>query len=117
MRIIEPESLTWRPPVLAVSALTGAGLPELWQDILRHRAALEATGERSAKRRGQQVQWLRSMLEDRLMQSLRRHPQVRDLLPELERTVAEGRLTPTVAVDRILAEFGIVAPPEAGGDA
>ena len=117
MRIIEPESLTWRPPVLAVSALTGAGLPELWQEILRHRAALEATGERAAKRRGQQVQWLRSMLEDRLMQSLRRHPQVRDLLPELERTVAEGRLTPTVAVDRILAEFGIAATPEAGGDA
>ena len=46
------------------------------------------------------------MLEDRLMQSLRRHPQVRALLPELERAVAEGRLTPTVAVDRILAAFG-----------
>jgi LAO/AO transport system kinase len=109
LRIIEPESPTWRPPVLAVSALTGAGLPELWQEILRHRTALEATGERAAKRRRQQVQWLRSMLEDRLMQSLRRHPQVRALLPELELAVTEGRLTPTLAVERILAEFGIAA--------
>jgi LAO/AO transport system kinase len=109
MRIIEPESPTWRPPVVAVSALTGAGLPELWQTVLTHRARLEATGERAAKRRRQQVQWLRSMLEDRLMQALRQHPGVRALLPELERAVADDRLTPTLAVDRILAAFGIVA--------
>jgi LAO/AO transport system kinase len=107
MRIIEPESASWRPPVLAVSALTGAGLPELWGEVLRHRTALEATGERAAKRRRQQVQWLRTMLEDRLMQELRRHPRVRALLPELERAVAEDRLTPALAVDRILAAFAM----------
>ncbi len=45
LRIIEPETPTWRPSVWAVSGLTGAGLPELWQEIERHRAALEADGE------------------------------------------------------------------------
>ena len=66
LRIIEPESPSWRPPVLAVSALTGAGLPELWQEIGRHRESLEATGELAAKRRRQQVAWMWSMLEDPL---------------------------------------------------
>ena len=117
MRIIEPESASWRPPVLAVSALTGAGLPELWQEILRHRTALEATGERAAKRRRQQVQWLRSMLEDRLMQSLRRHPRVRALLPELERAVAEDRLTPTAGRRPDPGRVRHRTRPEAGGDA
>ena len=105
LRIIEPESPTWRPPVCAVSALTGAGLPELWQLIERHRAALGASGELAAKRQRQQVAWMWSMLDARLSAMLRRHPAVRALLPEVERAVGEARLTPTLAVDQILAAF------------
>lgn len=110
LRIVEPENPTWRPPVLAVSALTGAGLPELWAEVGRHRERLEATGERAAKRRRQQVRWMRALLEDRLLEALRRHPGLRGLLPGLEEAVAEGRLTPALAVDRALEAFGIAAP-------
>ena len=99
------ESPTWRPPVCAVSALTGAGLPELWQQIERHRAALDATGELAAKRQRQQVAWMWSMLDARLSATLRRHPAVRALLPGLEQAVADAQVTPTLAVDRILAAF------------
>ena len=110
LRIVEPESPTWRPVVCAVSALTGAGLPELWQQIVRHRTALAATGELEAKRRRQQVAWMWSMLDARLTTALRRHPAVRAQLPELERAVADARLTPTLAVERILAAFGHPGP-------
>lgn len=112
LRIIEPESPSWRPPVLMISALTGDGLEELWHEIGRHREKLGATGELAAKRQRQQVQWMRSMLEDRLMQALRRHPAVKGLLPELERAVAGGALTPTLAVERILHAFGVPDEPE-----
>jgi LAO/AO transport system kinase len=114
LRIIEPESPTWRPPVLAVSALTGDGLPELWRQVGRHRERLGATGELAARRRRQQVRWMWSMLEDRLLRALRHHPKVRGLLPELEGLVAEGRLTPTLAVERALSAFG-VAEQRPGG--
>lgn len=107
LRIIEPESASWRPPVLMVSALTGEGLEELWRQIGRHRERLTASGELAAKRRRQQVQWMWTMLDDRLMQALKLHPGVQTLLPELEQAVAEGRLTPTLAVERVLAAFGI----------
>lgn len=106
LRIIEPESPAWRPPVLLISALTGDGLPELWREIGRHRERLGAAGELAAKRQRQQVRWLRAMLEDRLMDALRHHPDVAALLPALERDVAAGTLAPSLAVDRILAAFG-----------
>jgi LAO/AO transport system kinase len=93
-----------------VSALTGEGLEELWGEIGRHRERLAASGELAAKRRRQQVQWMWAMLDHRLMQALQRHPVVRALLPELERSVAEGRLTPTLAVERVLTTFGIASP-------
>lgn len=107
LRIIEPESASWRPPVLMVSALTGEGLEELWRQIGRHRERLTASGELAAKRRRQQVQWMWTMLDDRLMQALKLHPGVQTLLPELEQAVAEGRLTPTLAVERVLTAFGV----------
>jgi LAO/AO transport system kinase len=109
LRIIEPESLGWRPPVLAVSALTGAGLPELWAAVDRHRERLEVSGELAAKRRRQQVAWMWSMLEDRLLRALKEQPRVQALLPELERAVADGRLTPALAVEQILDAFGVTA--------
>lgn len=107
LRILEPESPSWRPPVLRISALTGEGLEQLRREIARHRERLTATGELAAKRRRQQVQWLWSMLDDRLLQAFRSHPGVKGLLPELERAVAEGRLTPTLAAERALAAFGV----------
>jgi LAO/AO transport system kinase len=109
LRIIEPESPSWRPPVVMVSAFTGQGLAELWQEIGRHRLKLTDTGELQAKRRRQQVQWMWSMLEARLFAALRRHPEVRRLLPAMEEAVAAGQLTPTLAVERILGTFGVEA--------
>ena len=117
LRIIEPRSPAWAPPVLAVSALTGQGLDELWSQILRHREALAASGERAAVRREQQVRWFRSMLEARLLDELRRHPAVARLLPRLEALVAAGSLVPSLAVERTLAAFKGRSEAEADADA
>src|SRR5450830_1294740 len=45
LKILTPRSLHWFPPVLTYSGLTGAGLPELWQKILDHRTAMNASGD------------------------------------------------------------------------
>mgnify|MGYP001409819445 CR=1 FL=1 len=115
LRIIEPRSAAWQPPVRAVSALTGDGLDELWTEVLRHREALSASGERAATRRAQQVRWFRSMLEGRLLDRLRRHPAVARLLPQLEAEVAAGSLVPSVAVERAIAAFA-ASETEAAAD-
>lgn len=106
LHILEPASPSWQPIVLTMSALAGEGLPEVWAELRRHRARLSEAGELSAKRRAQQVRWMWSMLEDRLLASFRAHPAVRALLPSLEPAVAEGRTTPSLAVAELLQAFG-----------
>ena len=110
LAIIEPLSAAWRPPVLTVSARTGESLDRLWAIIKAHHDALEGAGELAGKRRAQQVRWMWSMLEARLRQALREHPAVRRLLDETETSVAEGRITPSAAVERILTAFQGTAP-------
>jgi LAO/AO transport system kinase len=48
-----------------------------------------------------------TMLEDLLFSRLRSNAQVRALLPDLERRVAEGSLSPTLAVEKIATAFGL----------
>lgn len=101
MRPLHPD---WEVPVLSVSALKGDGLDGLWESVVRHRDVLEADGALAERRREQQLRWMWSMVEDRLMTGLRAHDGVRALLPELESAVRDGRMPPTQAALRILAE-------------
>ena len=36
----------WKPPIVLTEAVTGEGVPELWEKIAGHRAYLEADGPR-----------------------------------------------------------------------
>jgi LAO/AO transport system kinase len=59
------------------------------------------------RRREQQVKWMRAMLQDRVLARLKSDPTLRAKLPEIEAAVAEGRLTPAIAVDQIAATLGL----------
>jgi LAO/AO transport system kinase len=106
LEIMKPASPNWRPPVQTCSALTGDGLPEIWEQIREHRIALGGSGEFDAKRRDQRVRWMWSTIRDRLMLSLDGHPAVKDVVAEVERAVAEDRMTPGLAAEQVLAAFG-----------
>ena len=64
-------------------------------------------GELDARRREQQVKWMWAMLEERVFAQLKTHPVLKARLPDLEREVAQGRLSPALAVDEIAAALGL----------
>lgn len=101
LKILTPRSLHWFPPVLTYSGLTGAGLSELWQKILDHRTAMNASGDFAARRSQQQVKWMWAMLEDRMKARLRSDPAIRTKVKQLEARVADGRVTPALAAEQI----------------
>jgi LAO/AO transport system kinase len=107
LHILMPRSPNWTPPVVTYSGLTGDGVAELWAQVLLHRQRLEATGEIAQIRRQQQVKWLWSMLEDRVFSRLKSDARLRAKLPQLEAAVADGTLSPTLAVDEIAAALGL----------
>jgi LAO/AO transport system kinase len=107
LHILTPPSPNWAPPVITYSARTGAGIEALWGEVLRHRAAMTASGELAARRRAQQVKWMWTMLEERLRARLTAEPALRARLPAIEKAVAEGKLAATVAVEEIAAALGV----------
>ena len=103
LHILTPRSEHWHPPVITYSALTEDGIDTLWQKILDHRTAMNASGDFAARRREQQVKWMWAMLEDRLKTKLRSDPAIRAKVKQTEAAVADGRMTPAVAADTVSA--------------
>ncbi len=101
LHILNPRSEHWHPPVLTYSALIGTGIAELWQKIIDHRTAMNASGEFAARRRQQQVKWMWSMLEQRMLARLRADPAIRSGVKKIEAEVADGRVTPALAAEQI----------------
>jgi LAO/AO transport system kinase len=105
LHLLRPASPHWSVPVLLCSALTGAGVPEVWKTVERYREALGASGEIAARRAGQGRAAMWSEVGERLMADLRAHPRVAALIAAVEEEVIAGRLSPGAAARRLLAAF------------
>lgn len=102
LHILTPRSEHWHPPVETYSALTGDGVAKLWDKVVAHRTAMNASGDFAARRRDQQVKWMWTMLEDRLKARLRSDPAIRYKVRQTEKEVADGRMTPALAAEAIM---------------
>jgi LAO/AO transport system kinase len=105
LRMMQPASPNWNPPVLTCSGLRNIGLDTLWAQIELHRSKLTESGEWQERRSRQQVDWMWSTVDERLAAELHNHPLVRARRTELEQAVRAGSLTPTLAADRLLDAF------------
>lgn len=105
LNVLRSRTQAWKVPVQACSALTGKGVPEVWDHVERYVAALGSTGEITRRRTEQARVWLWSETTQELERALRGDGRVRAELPDLERAVAEGRLPPTSAARKLLDIF------------
>lgn len=105
LHLLRPASNRWRPPVLLASARTGDGIGAVWETVLRHREALEASGELDERRRSQARSWLWALVGEGLERALREHPAVAGALARLEAEVEERKTTPAAAARTLLAIF------------
>ena len=102
LRLTRPASPDWAPPVMTCSGLTREGLSELWERVEDHRSALTASGAWDEQRRVQQLSWMWSTVEDRLMAAMRADPAVHEVLAEAERSVLDGETTPAAAAEYLI---------------
>ena len=106
LRLMEPTRGDWRAPVLTCSALTGDGVDDVWHQVSAHRSALEASGELAAKRADQEVSWMWSTVQDRVLHRLRHDASTRDTVRVLEQQLRAGDTTATRAAQRLLDILG-----------
>jgi LAO/AO transport system kinase len=107
LHILTPRSPNWTPPVVTYSALTNSGIAELWDQILGHREVMAASGELAEQRRAQQIKWMWAMFDERIKARVKSDPTLLMRLPKIETSVAQGKLSPTLAAEEIAQILGV----------
>ena len=90
----------WRPPVRVCSALTGAGVAAIWEDVQRYRRCVEA--EIPARRRDQSPSRLWEEVEAGVRDRFERDPRLRQARARFEDAVRRGEMAAPVAAARLL---------------
>jgi LAO/AO transport system kinase len=99
-----------RPPVLLTTASQGTGVPEVAEAFEEHLGHLEASGGLARRRRQRLEQRLHDLLRDQLWSEF--HARVpRDEWSRILADLADRRLTPHLAAERLIAVAGAPAPP------
>lgn len=104
LRLVRGGHSGWTPPVLTCSGMTGDGVPELWQAVLKHRAFLGAVGL-AQKRSAQRWELTWALVRDELDQRLRRSPEVVAAAERLRLEVLADTMPAPSAADAILRAF------------
>jgi LAO/AO transport system kinase len=90
----------WRPPVVATTAVTGEGAPELWTAVGEHRQHLTTTGSleprRAARVQEELVHIVAALLRERVLAAGGQD------LEDLSAEVAARRVDPWSAAEHLL---------------
>ena len=105
LHLFPPHPSGWEPRVLTCSALNGSGISDVWAMISEYKVKMISSGFLESKRRLQDTAIMRTSVLDNLSDSFFHKEEVRSLLPELERDIAENRISAYVAAQQLLAAY------------
>jgi len=97
------DTTRWHPKVLQISALLGQGIDGFWNAVTQYRQLQTANGRLATRREKQALAWMWERIDAGLKQAFRAHPQVKHLLPALQRDVAAGRIAASTAARNLLS--------------
>jgi GTPase len=109
VHLLRPKDAGWEVPVLATSALEGAGVDEVWSAVEKFVAHLREDDALERLRAGQAVSWMWDEIREHLIDSFRQDPGVAEHWSSTEAAVRAGRLSPTTGARRLLDAHGVDA--------
>jgi LAO/AO transport system kinase len=107
LHLLRPKHASWAARVVVCSALTGAGIDDVWTAVAEQHAALDGAGELTARRAEQARSWMWAELSEALLERLRRDPDASAAAGRLEAEVVAGTMPPPVAAAEVLRAFGV----------
>ncbi|MBN1665403.1 MAG: methylmalonyl Co-A mutase-associated GTPase MeaB [Deltaproteobacteria bacterium] len=93
----------WSPPVVTCSATESTGIREIWNIVTAHREKLSSVGALEMKRKRQSLDWMWFLIKEGLTESFYKNPQVKNMLPRMEREVLDGAASPITAAEKLLS--------------
>merc|ERR1712130_896529 len=105
LTLLRPKSDFWVPKVVESSSVTAGGLESLLDTLEAFEKAARASGGLVRKREGQAVRWMWKMIEEELVDRVKKDPQVQAQLPALIESLRKGEMLAENATELVLRSF------------
>ncbi len=105
LEFLHPRNAHWQVSVESYSALEESGIVEIWDIVQQYQKTLSETGEIEHNRANQAKAWMWSEIKDELVDDMKSDPDVKARVKQLEKKVTDGKLSPTVAAQQLIATF------------
>ena len=106
LHFLPPATEGWTTPAVACSAAKREGIEEIWKLVESFMTHTRQSGELQRRRQEQSLQWLHSMVDERLHQAFYRHEKVQAIQSKLEEEVRAQRIPATQAAWELLRAAG-----------
>lgn len=95
----------WQTHAYTCSALTGEGIANVWDVIMKFKETVQASGIFEARRKAQTLSWVYTMVEEHLHNIFFQHPGVMSCKNMIEQQVVTGEISATMAVQKLINAF------------
>jgi LAO/AO transport system kinase len=105
LHYLQPATKGWNAQAFAVSALSGKGIPELWEMIKKFEKTIKHSGVFNQRRKDQSIEWVFRMIEDSLRDEFYNNEKVQKAITSIKEDIAKDKSTPTLAAEKLLKIF------------
>lgn len=105
LHLFPPKAGGWIAKAELCAGLSGMGLDNIWQTILRYQKEMQENGYWQKKRAQQAQYWMQETIEQQLKQLFQNHSEVQEQMPKIEEQVLKGELSSFKAAKLLLGLF------------
>jgi len=105
LHYLQPATKGWTPQAYTSSALTGKGIPELWEVIKKFEATIKKSGFFDQRRKDQSIEWVFRMVEDSLRDEFYNNEKIQKAIKSIKDEINKDKITPTLAAEKLLMIF------------
>lgn len=105
LHYLQPATKGWNVQAFAVSALTGKGIPELWEVIKKFEKIIKHSGVFDQRRKDQSIEWVFRMVEDSIRDEFYNNEKVQKAITTIKDEITKDKITPTLAAEKLLKIF------------
>lgn len=105
LHLFREEASGWHCPVMACSALSGQGIPEVWGQIQQFVQFTQQNGWFDRNRSAQNLEWMYDSIREDLLADFYRNPIVGEMIKSVEQEVSQGTLPAYLAARKLIELF------------
>jgi LAO/AO transport system kinase len=105
LHYLQPATKGWTAQAFTTSALTGKGIPELWDVIKKFEKTIKQSRVFEQRRKDQSIEWVFRMVEDTLRDEFYNDEKVQQAIASIKQEILKDKITPTLAAEKLLKIF------------